>query len=82
MKKNITMEIYYQPEDMTVFGVQVKTFPDGIKEAFDGLMGSFGKSRSYYGISWLDENDNVQYYAMVPEDLKVKQINISMKNLL
>ncbi len=64
------MEIYYQPEDMTVFGVQVKTFPDGIKEAFDGLMGSFGKSRSYYGISWLDENDRVQYYAMVPEDFK------------
>ena len=64
------MEIYYQTEDLTVFGVQVKTFPDGIKEAFDGLMSSFGNNRSYYGISWLDENDSVQYYAMAPETFK------------
>src|SRR6266852_1427806 len=64
------MEIYYQPEDMIVFGAQVKAFPNGIKEAFDSLMNAFGNSRSYYGISWLDENDNVQYYAMVPEAFK------------
>jgi hypothetical protein len=61
------MEVYFQPEDMTVFGVHVKTFPNGIKEAFDSLMSTFGNNRSYYGISWLDENDSVQYYAMVPE---------------
>jgi hypothetical protein len=67
VNKNITMEIYYQPEDMTVFGIQVKTFPNGIKEAFDSLMSTFGNYRSCYGISWLDENDSVQYYAMVPE---------------
>ena len=64
------MEIYHQQEDMTVFGVQVKTFPNGIKEAFDSLMSTFGNNRSYYGISWLDENDSVQYYAMVPEAFK------------
>ena len=61
------MEIYDQPEDMTVFGVHVTTFPNGIKEAFDHLISTFGKNRTYYGISWLDENDSVQYYAMVSE---------------
>ncbi|HET7003034.1 MAG TPA: hypothetical protein VFI33_17030, partial [Puia sp.] len=61
------MEIYHQQEDMTVFGVHVKTFPNGIKENFDHLVMSFGKYRTYYGISWLDENDSVHYYAMVPE---------------
>ena len=64
------MEIYYQQEDMVVFGVHVKTFPDGIKEAFESLMSLFGKNRSYYGISWLDESDTVQYYSMVPEAFK------------
>ena len=61
------MEIYHQQEDMTVFGVHVKTFPNGIKEAFDHLMNIFGNNRTYYGISWMDENNSVQYYAMVPE---------------
>jgi hypothetical protein len=64
------MEIYYQKEDMCVFGVHVKTFPNGINEAFDNLVMTFGKNRSYYGISWMDENDSVQYYAMVPEAFK------------
>jgi hypothetical protein len=27
-----------QREDITVFGVHLGTFPDGIKEAFNGLM--------------------------------------------
>ena len=43
-----------QQEDITVFGVRVETFPDGIKEAFDSLMSIFGNNRSYYGISWMD----------------------------
>lgn len=64
------MEIYHQQEDITVFGVHVKTFPNGIKEAFDLLVTEFGKDRSYYGISWMEENDEVIYYAMVPEAFK------------
>jgi len=64
------MKIYQQQEDMTVFGVHVKTFPNGIKEAFDILMSTFGNNRPYYGISWLDENDLVEYYAMLPEAFK------------
>ena len=59
------MEIYHQQEDMVVFGVHVKTFPDGIKEAFESLMSLFGKNRSYYGISWLDESDTVQYLSLI-----------------
>lgn len=31
------MEKYNLPDDVKVFGVQVKTFPHGIGEAFDGL---------------------------------------------
>jgi hypothetical protein len=60
------MEIYNQPEDIVVFGVQVKTFPNGIKGAFESLMKTFG-NRTYYGISWFGENDSIKYYAMVPE---------------
>jgi hypothetical protein len=48
------MEIYCQPEDMTLFAVLVKTFPNGIKGAFDSLMSIFGNNHSYYGISWMD----------------------------
>ncbi len=61
------MEIYHQQENISVFGVHIKTFPKGIKEAFDSLMNTFGNNRPYYGISWLDENDRVEYYAMLPE---------------
>ncbi len=45
------MEIYNQQEDILLFGLHVKTFPLGIKEAFDILMDDFGDSQSYYGIS-------------------------------
>ena len=60
------MELYQQTEDFVVMGVQVTTFPTGIKEAFETLMQTLG-ARDYYGISWMDENDNIQYYAMAKE---------------
>src|SRR5205085_3761694 len=47
--------------------VQVKTFPNGIKEAFGSLMKTLGSDRDFYGVSWLDENDNIRYYAMARE---------------
>ncbi|MCR9065612.1 MAG: hypothetical protein NXI00_16700 [Cytophagales bacterium] len=59
------MEIYNQQEDILLFGLHVKTFPLGIKEAFDILMDAFGDSHSYYGISWVAEDGNIQYYASV-----------------
>jgi hypothetical protein len=61
------MELYQQSEDITVIGIHVITFPDGIKEAFESLMKVFGSERDYYGISWMDENNNVIYYAMAGE---------------
>lgn len=45
------MKLYTQTEDLTVIGVQVKTFPVGIKEAFGSLMKTLGNDRDYYGIS-------------------------------
>lgn len=64
---NITMNSYTQAEDLTVIGIQVKTFPLGIKEAFGSLMKTLGADRAYYGLSWMDDNDNIIYYAMTPE---------------
>jgi predicted transcriptional regulator YdeE len=61
------MELYQQAEDINVIGIHVTTFPNGIKEAFGSLMKTLGNDRAYYGISWMDENNNVQYYAMAKE---------------
>ena len=60
------MELYNIIEGFTVMGVQVKSFHIGIKEAFESLMQTLG-SRDYYGISWMDENDKIIYYAMAKE---------------
>jgi hypothetical protein len=61
------MILYKQTEDLPVIGLQVMTFPNGIKEVFGSLMKTLGSSRAYYGVSWLDESDNVIYYAMAKE---------------
>jgi hypothetical protein len=46
------MENYQIPQNIRVIGLQVKTFPNGISEAFLGLMKKLpeGNSRTYYGI--------------------------------
>jgi len=48
------METYHIPQNITVIGNQVKTFPNGIGEAFHELINVLpdGHSRVYYGISW------------------------------
>lgn len=58
------MQIIAVETDRGVFGVQVKTFPDKIGDAFDSLMNKIpeGNQRSYYGISWM-EGDIIIYYA-------------------
>ena len=55
--------------NLSVLGFQVKTFPDGIGEAFDSLMNMVpdGLDRSYYGISYM-KGDEVIYYAAVAEN--------------
>lgn len=61
------MKLYEQTEEVSLIGIHVTTFPNGIKEAFDDLMKVFGNSQPYYGVSWMDTNNNVQYYAMTKE---------------
>ncbi|RYE18518.1 MAG: hypothetical protein EOP45_14025, partial [Sphingobacteriaceae bacterium] len=61
------MNLYKQTENFNLIGVEVKTFPKGIKEAFDGLVRTLGSERAYYGVSWMDESDTVKYYALARE---------------
>lgn len=59
------MEKYIQQEDIKLYGIHVKTFPEGIKESFDILMEAFGDSQSYYGVSWVSKDGSIQYYSSV-----------------
>lgn len=68
------MELYQQLEDIKVVGIQVNTFPLGIKEAFTSLMQIFGTSREYYGISWMRDADQVIYYAAVTQHMTDKEM--------
>jgi len=63
------METYNLKNDLKLFGTKVETFPDGIKEAFDALLAIIpdGFSRSYYGVSYMDENGKIIYMAAAEE---------------
>jgi len=61
------MTLYQQLTDIHLVGIHVPTFPLGIKEAFDRVLEIFGANRTCYGISWMDEQNTIQYYAMVNE---------------
>lgn len=66
MKKQ--MEKYNLQNELEVFGRQVKTFPDGIDEAFDALVKMLGGfDRSYYGISYMTPDGKMIYYATAIE---------------
>jgi len=62
------MKKYNLPQDVKVFGTQVKTFPNGIGEAFDGLIKILppGDKRAYYGISECT-NEGITYNAAAAE---------------
>jgi predicted transcriptional regulator YdeE len=58
------MEKYNLTNDVKVFGLQVKTFPSGVDEAFHNLIKKTGdESRSYYGISEFKDGKMVYYAA-------------------
>jgi hypothetical protein len=78
------MEKYLIESDLTVFGVQVKTFPLGIGEAFDQLIQLLpgGFDRSFYGISFLSKAGTMVYIAAATENLTVRQKNTDAKNTL
>lgn len=63
------MEKYILQDDLKIFGVQVKTFPLGIGEAFDALVKAVsGKfDRDYYGISYMAAEGKIFYYAAAIE---------------
>lgn len=54
---------------VAVFGIQVKTFPAGIGEAFEWLVSIIpgGFSRPYYGVSYMDANGAIVYFATALE---------------
>ena len=63
------MELLELENDVQAFGFQVKSFPEGVPEAFDALIAMVpeGLGRSYYGISYMDDQDKVVYIAAVEE---------------
>ena len=62
------METQDIQNDIRVFGVEVKTFPHGIGDAFDGLVNRVpgGFTRSFFGISFMEEN-HMRYFAAAQE---------------
>ena len=66
---NLIVEKYNLTDDVKVFGVYVKTFPNGIREAFDPLVkmlpGEF--DRSYFGISYMTKEGAIIYKAAAEE---------------
>ena len=63
------MEKQVIENDITTFGFRVKTFPDGIGEAFNELIqktGDCASERNYYGISYMQEG-NIIYNVAAEE---------------
>lgn len=58
------MKKYTLKNDLSVFGVPVTTFPNGIGEVFDSLIRLIpdGLNRSYFGISKMD-GEEITYIA-------------------
>ena len=62
------MEKLTLPHHLKVFGEQVCSFPLGIGETFEKLMKMLdGFNRSYYGISYMDADGKIIYYAAAQE---------------
>lgn len=63
------METFNLKDDMKIFCVKAKSFPDGIKQAFGELIGklSSAEGRTLFGISYREESGNIIYKAAVLE---------------
>ena len=77
------MEKFNLQNDVKVFGVQVKTFPDGIGEIFDSLIKMLRNEdkRSYYGISEF-KNGSMHYYATAEETFPGEGKKYNCKSLI
>jgi hypothetical protein len=62
------MEIFTLNKELYLYGKQVPTFPNGIKEAFDELIALVpdGMQRSHFGLSYM-EHEKVIYHAASEE---------------
>lgn len=64
------MDKYNVENDITAFGIEVKTFPAGIDDAFNELITKTGdpaSKRNYYGVSNMDSNGKMIYKALAAE---------------
>jgi hypothetical protein len=63
------VETYILINDLKVFGVQVKDFPQGVAETFHVLINMIpdGNARSYYGIFQMNSTGNMVYCAAAEE---------------
>lgn len=61
------MEKYHLLKDLTLYGIEVKTFPNRVKDTFDLLYNALGEERLYYGVSWFDDDGKIKYYAAVAD---------------
>jgi hypothetical protein len=73
------MEKLIFENDVKVFGIEVKTFPLGISEAFDELIkktGDCAGERNYFGVSYMN-NGKMIYKAVAEEKFngEAKQFN-------
>lgn len=61
------METITLNNDVKVYYIQAKTFPDGVKEAHQKLHAMYPPSagRSYYGISYPEKGGSLRYLAAV-----------------
>ena len=68
-KIKTAMKEYRLQNDVKTFGFRVKTFPEGIGEAFDQLVKLFpaNEQRSYYGLAESGKDGGMLYYALAEE---------------
>jgi hypothetical protein len=69
--------------DITVFGKEVTSFPNGIGDSFDHLIKSLpdGETRSYYGISFM-KGDKMIYFAMAEEKFRGEAKQYSFREMV
>ena len=70
------METYNLEQDIKVFCVTAKSFPDGVLEAHQKLhsLVPFTTDRKYFGISWPEANGVIGYKAAM-EELKEGELS-------
>ena len=77
------MEIYNLKEDIKVFCTTATSFPDGIQEAFIKLEKMLSKEgRTFYGISYKNEDGIIVYKAAVSESFSGEAENYGFETFI